>query len=205
MKLFYLLIILCFLSCKKKDGNFTLTGTITDDSFGVGLSDSSISLYQVSGSNSNQILISTISTDVNGNYKFVFKREMMEKYILKITKTNYYDFDETIYFSSLSLENDNVRNYSTTAKSWVRLKFLNLAPVNSDELDFTKQIGKSSGLGCAPLTEQHLIGAIDTSIVYINDGNKTFSYNYSVFGTSIMGNKSVVTVPFDTTEIYLEY
>ena len=104
MKLFYLLIILCFLSCKKKDGNFTLTGTITDDSFGVGLSDASISLYQVSGSNSNQILISTISTDVNGNYKFVFKREMMEKYILKITKTNYYDFDETIYFSSLSLE-----------------------------------------------------------------------------------------------------
>ncbi|MEY2666765.1 MAG: hypothetical protein RLZZ384_936, partial [Pseudomonadota bacterium] len=49
----------------------------------------------------------------------------MEKYILRITKENYFPLEETIYFSSLSLNIDNIRDYSTTAKAWVKLDFIN--------------------------------------------------------------------------------
>lgn len=195
---------LSIFSCKKGTGNFTIKGTITDDSFSKGLDGATATLYQVTSDN-NKKLVSSVALASDGSYSFVFKREKMDKYILSVTKDNYFDIEEVIPFSNLSLSEDNVKNYSTTAKSWVRLKFFNNTPSVYDQLDYTKQQGKSPCSTCSPTTEQTLIGAIDTSFVYINDGNTTFSYIYSVFGTTNQGIKSVVTVPFDTTEIYLSY
>ncbi len=205
MRYVLLSLILVLFSCKKGTGNFTIKGVITDNSFNKGLDGASASLYQVTSSNSNKVLISSTALGSDGSYSFVFKRDKIEKYILTVSKNNYFDLEETIPFASLSLSEDNIKNYSTTAKAWVRLKFFNNSPAVSDQLDFTKQQGKSPCSTCAPTSQQTFLGAIDTSLVYVNDGNTTFSYLYSVFGTANQGIKSAVTVPFDTTEIYLLY
>ncbi len=205
MKYIYLLFILFLLSCKKKEGNFTLSGTITDKSFNTGLNEATISLYQVKATNNSLIFISSSTLDTDGKYSFVFKREMMDKYILKISKPNYINLEETIPFSSLDIENENIRNYSTSAKSWVRLKFFNLNPSDTDQLEFRKQNGNSNCEECLDTSKVTLFGSVDTSLIYLNDGNTPFSYLYSEIGTNNTGIKSAVTIPFDTTEIYLEY
>lgn len=192
-------------SCKKGSANFTIKGIITDATFHQGLSGATISLYQYPTGSNTPSLIETTTLASDGSYSFTFKRDKMEKYVITVVKDLYFSLNETIFFSTLSVEEDNVRNYSTTAKSWVRLRFLNESPVDSDELQYVKQEGKVSCSECCPATYQYLYGAIDTSIYCINDANTVYSYLYSVVNTNNTAILSTTTVPFDTTEIYLAY
>jgi hypothetical protein len=75
----------------------------------------------------------------------------------------------------------------------------------SDELKYIKQEGKSGCNTCCPDTQQSLNGIVDTTIIYANNGNAIFSYQYFVVGTSNQGLKSTVTDAFDTTSIDLVY
>ena len=45
---------------------------------------------------------------------------------------------------------DNIRNYTTTALSWVRLRFINQSPSPSDVLQYSRQIGKINCSTCCP-------------------------------------------------------
>ncbi len=196
---------LSFYSCKKGTANFTIKGTITDATFSQPLTGASVNLYEVPTGSNTETLVSSMTLGADGAYKFIFPRDKMDKYILRVDKANYFNLEETIYFSSLTIEKDNERDYSTTAKAWVRLRFVNQNPVSTDELDYVKQQGKISCAECCPTAYQYLYGAIDTAIYCINDGNTTYSYYYSVFGTSVQGIKSVTTTAFDTSEILLTY
>ena len=49
----------------------------------------------------------------DGKYEFTFPREQVERYIIEVQKEGYFSIIEDIYFSSLTLEQDNIRNYST--------------------------------------------------------------------------------------------
>lgn len=204
----YALLILTFFilfACKKGQADFVLNGKITDSTFGQSHSGASVKLYQVPVGTTQEILVGSSILGSDGNYSFTFPRDKMEKYVLKVSKTNYFDIEETIYFSSLSIENENIRNYSTTAKSWVKLTFNNVNPLPSDELHFIKQSGKEDCDECCGTTENVLYGAVNLSIYCINDANTEYSYFYEVIGTSNIGIKSSYTIPFDTTEIILNY
>jgi hypothetical protein len=192
-------------SCKKKKADFVLIGTITETTFNSPLSGATVKLYQVPVGSTTEILLGSVVLGSDGNYSFTFERDKMEKYILKIRKSGYFDLEETVFFSELSISEENVRNYSTTAKSWVKLTFHNLNALPSDQLVFIKQSGKEGCAECCPDTEYSFYGALDTSIYCINDGNTVYSYFYNVMGTADQGIKSATTVAFDTTEIILNY
>lgn len=192
-------------SCKKKNAEFVLTGTITETTFGGKLNGATLKLYQVPVGSASEQLLGTVVLGSDGKYTFTFPREKMEKYILRIDKSGYFALEKTIYFSDLSITSENVRNYSTTAKSWVKLTFHNLNPLPTDHLNFIKQSGKEGCIECCPDTQYDFYGALDTSIYCINDGNTIYSYLYTVMGTTDQGIKSVTTVAFDTTEIILNY
>lgn len=192
-------------ACKKGKGDFTLKGVISDTTFNTSLNGAVVKLYQVPAGTSQEVLIGTQTLSSDGAYTFVFPRDKMEKYILKITKINYFSLNETVFFSDLTLEEDNVFNYSTTAKSWAKLRFINSNPQAGDVLSFIKQQGKANCSECCSINEQIFYGALDTTIYCINDGNTVYSYFYNVSGTSNQGIKSATTVVFDTTEILLNY
>lgn len=192
-------------SCKKGKADFVLKGIVTDQTFSQNLSGGTLKLYQVPVGSAQIQLIGTTTIGSDGSYSFTFPRDKMEKYIVKISKSNYFDIEQTVYFSELKIDEDNVRNYSTTAKSWAKLTFINDNPLPGDHLYYIKQDGKEGCDECCPDTEQHLYGAVNTSIYCINDGNTNYSYYYSVVGTLDQDIKSVLTVPFDTTEIILHY
>ena len=201
----FLLIIGLGFACKKGKGNFTLKGVVTDTTFSTPLSGAVIKLYQVPAGTSQEILIETKTLGSDGAYSFTFPRDKMERYVIKVTKNNYFSLNETVYFSELTLEEDNVANFSTTAKSWAKLRFINSNPQPGDVLTYIKQEGKANCPECCTTSEVIFYGALDTTIYCINDGNTLYSYFYSVSGTTNQGIRNATTIAFDTTEILLNY
>lgn len=200
-----ILFIIVFSACKKGKGDFTLKGVITDTTFSQPHVGAVVKLYQVPAGTTQEILIGTQTLGSDGAYSFTFPRDKMEKYVVKVTKNNYFSLNEIVYFSELTLEEDNTANFSTTAKAWAKLRFINSNPQPGDVLTYIKQEGKANCSECCTTSETIFYGALDTTIYCINDGNKVYSYFYSVSGTTNQGIKSASTVVFDTTEILLNY
>ena len=200
-----LLIFLVSVSCKKGKADFTLSGKITDESYNTPLSGATVKLYETVAGGSSIDLVGTSSTASDGSYSFTFPREQIETYTLIVTKHNYFEINQDISFSSLSIDDENIRNYNTTAKAWVNLRFVNNGGQSTDLLEYTKQEGKQGCIECCPITQQSLSGAVDTSIYCINDGNTNYSYYYNLIGTTNQGLKTALTIPFDTTELLLSY
>lgn len=203
--LLILIISLCAFSCKKGKGEFILSGQISDETLNQTLAGATVKLYQVPVGTTQLELIGSQTLGSDGKYNFTFSRDKIEKYVLRVSKHNYFDLEKSIYFSSLTLEEENVRDYSTTAKSWVKIHLLNQSPQPGDQLVYIKQQGKTGCEECCQSGTQYFQGAVDTTFYCINDGNTTYSFLYSISGTSTSEILGVVTVPFDTTEIYLPY
>ena len=192
-------------ACKKGAGDFTIKGKITDLTFNTGLNGATIELYKVPVASNNEFLVGNQTLGSDGTYSFTFPREQMEKYIIRVNKNLYFPIESTIYYSSLELGKDNIRDYSTNAKSWVELRFLNNNPVSNDHLRYIKQDGYSGCTECCPASEQNYYGALDTSIYCVNQGNTTYSIYYWIIGSSNQGLLQATTTPFDTTQIFLPY
>lgn len=200
-----ILFLVVFSACKKGKGDFTLKGVITDTTFSTPHAGAVVKIYQVPAGTTQEVLIGTQTLGSDGAYSFTFPRDKMEKYLVKVTKNNYFSLNETVYFSELSLEEDNIANFSTTAKSWAKLRFINSNPQPGDILTYIKQEGKANCPECCTTSETIFFGALDTTIYCINDGNTNYSYFYTVSGTTNQGIKSATTIAFDTTEILLNY
>ena len=99
----------------------------------------------------------------------------------------------------------NIRNFSTTAKSWARIILKNDNPSAADILSYIKQQGKVNCAECCPASQQMFNGDIDTVFYCINDGNTVYSFLYSIIGTGNASVKSATTIAFDTTDIQLNY
>ncbi len=198
-------LLLLVVSCKKGAGTFVLKGQVEDLTFNEPLSNTWVKLYKVPIGTTSLVIQDSMLLDESGQYEFSFPREQIEKYVIKINKEGYFAIQEDIYFSSLTLENNNISNFQTHAKAWVGITLLNTNPEPTDILTYTKQEGLQDCTECCPSGEQVFYGAIDTSIYCINNGNETYSILYNVFGTNTVDIISQTTPPFDTTYINITY
>ena len=200
-----LLITFSVLSCKKGKADFTITGTISNTSLSSGLNGATVKLYETPAGSGTLELLSTVTTNSSGTYSFVFPRNQSESYTLTCEKANHFSIEDEINFSDLTIKEDNVYNYNTTAKSWAKLRFVSITPSGADVLRFSRTSGKSDCPECCTSSETTITNISDTTIYCINDGNTTYSYTYLHVGTSNFGDMSALTVPYDTTEILLNY
>ncbi|MFT6502679.1 MAG: hypothetical protein ACJASQ_002806 [Crocinitomicaceae bacterium] len=201
--LFLILGLASITACNKGKADFTLKGTITDNTSGTALEGGTVQLYEIEAGTLSTSLIGESTIGADGSYSFTFPRNTVESYTLSIRKENYFDQDKTIPFSDLTLEEDNVKDYSTTAMSWARLRFITTDPMA--EMHYVKQLGKQGCATCCSTDEQVLNGVQDYEIICPNDGNTVYSYNYWIIGTPGVSNKSATTNAFDTTTITLNY
>jgi hypothetical protein len=200
------LLISMVFSCKKDNIDFTLKGTISDATFSGGLTGATVTLTQIPIGGSTAKVLGSAVLGTDGNYSFTFAREKVEKYVLTVDKTNYFSIDQDISFSDFSTESALERSYSTTAKSWVKLVFTNIAPATiGDGLTFNKQDGKVGCSECCPQETYTLVGLVDTTFYCVNDANTTYSYYYNVVNTINQGIESITTIPFDTVTITKTY
>ena len=203
--LFYFFISCILLSCKKGAGTFILKGEINDLSFDSKLSDVYVKLYKVPIGTTNLVIQDSIFLSSDGKYEFSFLREQIERYVIKVCKEGYFDIIEDVYFSDLTLDNENVRNLGTYSKSWIGITLINNNPDPLDQFTYIKQLGLEDCLECCPSTQQSFFGSLDTTIFCINNGNDPYSILYSVIGTSNTAVISQITPPFDTTYINVSY
>lgn len=205
-KSIYFIFLLIFLfSCKKKEITYDIKGIITDNTFNVPLENAEVNLYQVVAGTQQKILISSMTTSSDGSYAFSAKKEKAESFYVEVIKPNYFSNSSLESISNLSTEKDNIINIETTAKSWVNLHFYHPTNNNVNQILVTKQKGKQDCDECCSKEEFSLSGIIDTNIYCINDGNTEYSYLYKLVGTSTVEIKSIVTQPFDTVELFLQY
>ncbi len=202
---FLVIIILLLFGCKKGQGDFVLKGKITDSTFSQAHSGATVQLYKVPTGTTEQILIGTTVLNSTGEYSFTFPRDKMEKFIIKVEKEGYFEIFESIYFSTLTLKEDNIRNYSTTAKGWIKIRVKNDNPLPTDYFHFIKQQGKANCAECCPIEQQTYYGSLDTTIYCINDGNTVYSIYYFGTGMSSGTIDGVTTTAFDTTELVINY
>lgn len=200
--IFTLLVFGLLTSCKKETPNFTISGTIHDNSFSKGLINAEIKLYEVEIGTTQEKLVLTSSSDNNGNYSLNFERNKVEKYILKINKENYFEKTETIYFSTLTTNNDNIKNYSIDAKSWVNLHFININQDLSKSIEYGKTIGKNDCTECCTSTKETISNTLEENIICINNGNSTYSV---LVISDTLKTYSIITTAFDTVNLEIPF
>lgn len=192
-------------SCKKGKADFTLKGTITDTTVNSGLSGASVKLYATAAGSLGVDEIASTTLDTEGNFNFSFPREKVETYYIEVKKDNYFDIYEAIPFSDLSIKDDNVRDYSTNAKSWVKFHLDNSSGQAGDVLEFLREEGKVNCSECCPGGYQYFYGAVDTTFYCVNDANSVYSGYYWVQGGGPSGPVWVITTPFDTVNVSIAY
>lgn len=192
-------------SCKRGVASFTLTGTISDETFSTPLTGATLKFYKVLIATGEEILVETKVIGGDGKYEFTFPREKIEKYIIRVSKPLYFDIDQEIQFSSLVPSAVNTRNYSTQAKSWVELRFVNNSVQSSDHFRYIKFSGKENCSECCTADQVDLYGTAYYSRTCINDALTPYSIYYQVIGTTTQNVVEVITQPFDTTLLLVNY
>lgn len=200
--LFAILVLFSSNSCKKKDLNYQIKGTVYDSSFNAPLAGAQVVIKATSTTNQTGTTLATLTTDANGNYSYTLKRDKYQSIMLSITKNNYFSDGATLTLEDLSLDKDNEFNFGLYAKSWVRLHFVS---DGTKIIKYFKQVGKNGCTECCPMGEIQIQYATDESVYCINNGNTSYQIYYDVQGTTNNGTLQVNTVPFDTTELLINY
>jgi hypothetical protein len=192
-------------SCQKNAGIFEISGTVTDLSSSSGLENCKLYLYSYPVGTGEELLTDSTFTQNDGSYAFSFERAQMEKYKIELEKDGYFEGEEIIYFSALTLEEVNTVNLETYGKSWVGIRLKNNSPQIEDHFRYIKQEGKTNCSECCPTEEQNFYGDLDTTIYCANNANENYSIMYWVIGTSIVDIASANTTFLDTTLIEVTY
>tara|TARA_R110000737_G_scaffold223373_2_gene238395 strand:+ start:25822 stop:26454 length:633 start_codon:yes stop_codon:yes gene_type:complete len=195
---------LIFSGCKKKKVTYVVEGKVTNTSSATGLSNLQLKVELKKSGNAYYTTLTTVTTDSQGKYSFSIENDLYEKVKISATPSMYFEIDRIISYGDLNQES-NVYNINTSAKSWARLIFNNINPNPGDVLQYIKQQGKIGCNECCPADQQYLTGAVNDTIICINDGNSYYSYLYSVQGTSNTGIQAVYTSAFDTATLILNY
>jgi len=200
---FFIIIILSFYNCQKKQPNFTIKGNVSDNSFQKGLDGATINLYEFEIGSTKPTLVSTYTLTSSGDYNFNFIRNKVEKYLITIEKDNYFSVEKSINFTSLTTNSDYVQDFETTAKSWVKIKFINTNQDLSKTIIYGKDEGKENCDGCCPKTAQTISHSTETSFICTNDGNS--QYKLTTITDQETKSYSIVTSAFDTVDLVITY
>lgn len=207
------LILLFTFSCKKKDNNIVITGTVTDIKSGQPASGLTLRLYideVQSGSYSNKFtLLQTVTTDGQGNYSFSNPYKTAVQYKITTFSANYYDDIEMINPDNLTTEHDNTLDFSVNSKSRYKIAFKNANPFDTnDEILFSvSNTDLTNPDGCGPVSINLFGMFVDTLVTCPVYGGQTMYYSYVVTKNSItnqysgntycpVGDTAIVTIQY---------
>ena len=129
----------------------------------------------------------------------------MEKFIVVVEKNLYFKLEKEIFYASFTVNEPLICNYCTKAKAWVELRFVNAVVQPSDHFRYIKQDGLVGCEDCCSNTEENIYANPYFSKICINNANEIYSILYWNIGTFQQGYSEVLTVPFDTTLLLINY
>ena len=191
-----------FLGCKKDAIYYTLEGVVIDQSAAQPLIGATVSLFTAPAGSSSLTLVQSVQSGSDGSYSFQLQRDKIASVVLKAAKNNYFEITKSYTLDELSVENSNQTDFAIYAKSWVRLRFMG---DGIKDVKYIRQVGLNNCAECCPSTEQFVYNAIDESTYCINYGNGEYKIYFNELNSINQGPISVVTTPFDTTELLISY
>lgn len=196
-----------FLSCKNDDAlQFHIKGTVNNAVTNAPISGGKVSVYSTPANSTVPKFEGSTAIASNGDYSITVDRDQYTSLQLHVEKEGYFQEITTVLFADLKAKEDNIFNLTTAARSWIRFNIRNINnPSSSDEFKFLKSYGKQGCNGCCDNGFTFLYGELDTNITCTNDGGAYFGYYYWVNGNEVFDADSVVTPPFDTLVIDIEY
>lgn len=190
--------LLLFGGCKKKDLGYTVSGNVHDLAFDNMLSGAQVKIYSSGAGGDN--FSTTVSTGSDGSYSYSFPRKNYTDVTIEVSKSGYFQKEQTFIIDDLTINEDNTFNFELEAKAWVKLHFVG---------DGTKDVkfGRIEGYGgcdeCCDGTEQIISDVLDQEILCINKGNQNYKIYYQVLGVPTIYTAEVITVPFEYTELLI--
>jgi hypothetical protein len=192
-------------SCKKGVASYTIAGNVSDNTFNKGLEGATVSVIINSPKDNALQTIGTATVQADGSYEVTFERYNVSNYHMTVQKANYFTTEKDVDPEDLTIKENNIYNFFTTAKAWVNLRFINTGANSEEDVLYYLPSGKTNCDECCASGGQNIYGPCDTSIICINDGNQLYKYFYNVVGQSNDGEKSIVTTAFDTVTLQLNY
>lgn len=206
MKNMLLLFFVAFLFtyCKREPLEYTIKGVIFDKTHDQPVTAGELSIYKFEPASSAK-LMETVSV-ANGSYNFTIERESVEKYEIHYESDLFFNKVITLPFSDLKVNEPNIYDIETTAKSFVKIHLKNKnSPSEEDELKILKTAGKTDCEECCQNTYFFFYGIVDEVFNCQNDGKTYFSFYYWVNGDEFHKKDSVYSTPFDTVQYELVY
>lgn len=203
---FATLLLLAFVlfSCKKGQADFQISGFVLDKTNTQVLSGVQVDVYKKNAGSEEQVHVKTMQTDAEGKFELELKRDQFISLIVRISKDGYFTEEKIINFKDLTIKEPNFINFTTTGKSWAKIRLVHTESQDT-RMDIVRTQGKSACAECCPDGYQQFIGIMDSVFYCVNDANTLYEITYFKQFSSFSGTKSVITPYMDTAEIVLSY
>lgn len=199
----FLFVVVLF-SCKKDPIQYTVKGSIYDNSTTSSLPGVKVRVFQKPFSNSvtssSFELIGSGTTDNSGEYSITFDRKKATEFKVTLEKEGY--FDEEILLSSdyFTSETDNYIHYGMDGRSWISMSIENVAPAQqSDNLTLTWYTYRMGCAGCIENEFNSFNGVVDTTFVHENTAGNYLKFLYN---NGIQSTIDSVYMPLNDTVSY---
>ncbi len=203
-----------FSSCREDSPLvYKIYGFIHDSQSGVPISNVQIELKgkRLSGGtfNSNFQPIAEGVSDETGRYELEFPRELFSELEIEGSKPSYIGFQEILEVNEEKLLQGESFNAEVSPVAYLNLNVKNVSPLDDqDRLTLTYLDSQVENCDCCPANPQIFIGMnVDTSLNCITIGDRLLEYTYLVSksGNSFSVNESIYLIPFEITEIEINY
>lgn len=196
---------LLVMACQKKSVTYHVRGVLTDETNNQSIANQELVVYIQENDVAAELEFMTLTTNQSGDYSFDIDRAKFVNIRIAGTRDGYFPFQAVISLDQLKVDEDNVLNLETTAKSWVNIIFNNPGGESTDEIRYTKLNGKRDCIDCCPDNQQSRFGAGSDTVTCITDGETYYSIDYVVIGTTDSGIRDAFCPAGDTAEIVLNY
>src|SRR5690606_12218161 len=172
-QLIVVFMVLSMMSCKKDPIQYTIEGTVLDQSTQNSISGAKVTVFQKPFNNAvttnSFIEVGTTQTNSAGFYSVTFDREKVTEFKVEIEKEGYFDIILNIGSADVTSDHNNVFNANMDGISWAKFTIQNTFPsAISDNLTLIFYSYRTGCNGCISADYNYFEGIIDTTITYTN-------------------------------------
>ena len=207
------LILLLFFSCKKEDRYITLSGKISDGTFGGAASSAKVMVKVAKVENgvyhSSYVKTAEGNCDANGNYSMEVKVENVSGYRIVVAKDNYFEEEQDITRENFESQDNYTYNRSIYPIGTIQLLINNTNPHDqNDQINFRFTNVEQSGYNCCSNEIQSGTGInFSYSGTCLVRGNRKIAINWVVSkkGNQQLYTDSIYAEAFKTTVFQINY
>lgn len=192
-----------FLSCKKKEEFYIISGTVTNPELNIAVSQMQITLLGTKISNgtvqNQQLKLGTTTTDATGHFEFKFDKAVYSSIKLVLYKDNYFETEQIINPNNLNPGKSYYINIQAHGLAWLKTIIKNIGSQYTEEvLQYKLSLPYQNCSSCCSTDQKYFNGiGIDTLwICPVYAGSK-------VLVQWIYSNNQTVQSHFDTLLINL--